>query len=299
MANHHHGHQHDHDDAADLAELLDLDAEVLHAYRCAVTDWVHGLAPDPTRRILDLGAGTGTGALALAERFAGAEVLAVDASAAMLARLAAKAATFGRPAAKADGHDRPAAEAGERGRIRTVEADLDAGWPAVGEVDLVWASNSMHHMADPDRVLGEVFGALTPGGLLAMAEMDSFPRFLTDEAGIELEARCHAAMTEERAADMPLLGSDWGPRLRKAGFIIEAQRQFVIDVAAPLPAAAGRFAQASLGRMRSGLDARLSAGDRAALDRMIDGHHPDGVLHRTDLRIRAERTVWAARHPIS
>src|SRR3979490_51146 len=43
-------------------------------------------------------------------------------------------------------------------------------------VDLVWASSSLHHMADPDRVLTEVFGTLRPGGLLAVTEMGSSPR---------------------------------------------------------------------------------------------------------------------------
>jgi SAM-dependent methyltransferase len=280
MPNHDHGHHHD--DTADLAELLDLDAEVLHAYLAEVTAWVHGRAPDPTRRILDLGAGTGNGALALAERFPGAEVVAVDASAAMLARLAAKAHGLG---------------LGDR--IHTVEADLDTRWPAVGAVDLVWASNSMHHMADPGRVLAEIFGALTPGGLLAVAELDSFPRFLPDGAAGGAELRGHAAMAAARAEDMPFLGADWAPLLRKAGFTIEAERQFVIDATAPLPAAAGRYAQASLRRMGSGLGGRLSDADRAALERLTAGEGPDSVLHRSDLRIRAERTVWAAGRPIT
>jgi hypothetical protein len=99
-------------------------------------------------------------------------------------------------------------------------------------------------------------------------------------------------MVIARGADMPHLGSDWGPRLAKAGFTVEAERQFVLDVTAPLPPATGRYAQASLRRMRTGLDA-LSDADRAALDRLIDG--PESVLHRDDLRVRAERTVWAAR----
>ena len=57
-------------------------------------------------------------------------------------------------------------------RIRTVEADLDAEWPAIGPVDLAWASSSLHHMADPDRVLTEVFATMNSGGLLVVAELD-------------------------------------------------------------------------------------------------------------------------------
>jgi SAM-dependent methyltransferase len=280
----HHDHHHHHaieTDPAAMAELLDLDAEVLHSYLSDVTGWVRELAAGwPCRRILDLGCGTGTGALALIERFEEADVIAVDMSAPLLERLGVKAR-----------------ELGVTDRVRTLQADLDAAWPAIGPVDLVWASSSLHHMADPDRVLADVFAALRPGGLLALVELDSFPRFLPDGADAGLEERGHAALAEWRASELPHLGSDWGPRLSAAGFTVEAQRHFVIDLAPPLPAAAGRYAQASLRRMRSGLDGQLSAGDLAALDALIDGDGPDGVLRREDLIVRAARDAWVARRP--
>jgi SAM-dependent methyltransferase len=279
MHSHHHdAHPGDEASEAALAELLDLEAEVLHEYLSDVIDWAGQLTPGSPRRILDLGCGTGTGTLALARRFGEADLTAVDVSAPMLARLAARAR-----------------ELQLDGRIRTVQADLDAGWPDTGLADLVWASNSMHHMKDPDQVLAGVFAALRPGGLLAMAEIDSFPRFLPGSVGPGLEDRLHAALAEARAEDLPHLGSDWGPRLTAAGFTIEAERTFVIDMTPPLPARAGRFAQASLARLRSGLDGRLSASDLATLATLLDGSGPDSVLHRDDLAIRAARTAWAAR----
>ena len=62
-----------------MADLLDLDGEVLHAYLSQAIAWVHQVAAGrPVQRILDVGSGTGNGALALAERFPGAEVIAVD-----------------------------------------------------------------------------------------------------------------------------------------------------------------------------------------------------------------------------
>ena len=85
-----HQHGHGRDDAA-LAELVDLDAEVLSAYLDEVMGLIHAAATGPARRILDLGSGTGTGALALLRQFGGAEVIAVDASASMLERIRAKA----------------------------------------------------------------------------------------------------------------------------------------------------------------------------------------------------------------
>jgi len=185
-------------------------------------------------------------------------------------------------------------------RIRTVQADLDTAWPAIDAVDLVWASSSLHHMADPDRVLAGVFAALRPGGLLVVAEMASFPRFLPDDLGLGrpgLEERCHAVLAEWRAAELPHLGSDWGPRLSRAGFTIDAERPFLIDLTAPLPVASGRYAQATLRRIRSGLDGRMSTDDLAALDALIDSDGPDGVLQRGDLTVRTARTVWAASRP--
>jgi SAM-dependent methyltransferase len=292
MRNHHRHHdQHQHQchpaaetDEAAMAVLLDLDAEVLHAYLSELTAWIHELAAGlPHHRILDLGSGTGTGTFALLERFEGADVIALDKSAQLLHHLMDKARVLG----VAD-------------RVRTVQADLDAAWPAIDTVDLVWASSSLHHMADPDRVLTEVFAALHPGGLLVVAELDSFPRFLPGDLGFGrpgLEARCHAVLAEGHAAELPHLGSDWGSLLSPAGFVIEAKRPFAIDLTPPLPASAGRYAQASLRRMRSGLEGRMSADDLATLDTLIDSDGPEGVRQRDDLTVRAARTVWVARRP--
>ncbi|MBT2229412.1 trans-aconitate 2-methyltransferase [Nonomuraea sp. NEAU-A123] len=283
-------HQHqDHHSAAGtddmaMAELLDLDAEVLHSYLSELTAWIGGFAADPApRRILDLGSGTGTGTFALLERFVQADATALDISAPLLHHLRNKAD-----------------ELGMADRVRTIQADLDATWPDIAPVDLVWASASLHHMADPDRMLTSVFAALRPGGLLVAVEMDSFPRFLPEDLGIGrpgLEARCHAAMAEEHAVHVPHLGSDWGPRLIVAGFTIEAERTFAVDLTPPLPASAARYAQASLRRLRSGLKDRLSAGDLAALDALLDGDGPEGILRRGDLHVRTARTVWVARRP--
>jgi SAM-dependent methyltransferase len=259
----------------DLADLLDLDADVLHEYMSDLMTWIHDLADGGTRRILDLGSGTGTGALALAARFPDAEVTAVDVSEEMLDRVTGKA------------RDR-----GLAGRIRTVRADLDEAWPSVGTVDLIWASASLHHMADPGRVLADAFAAIRPGGLLVAAELGSFPRFLTDEAGAALEDRCHAMLDRARAEALPHIHADWGSLLTRAGFTVEAHRRFDIHLTPPLPAATGRYAYVSLSRMRHGLGDRLSAADQATMDSVLAG-----IADRDDLTVRSTRTVWAARRP--
>jgi SAM-dependent methyltransferase len=288
---HHHQHSHGghrHDvgdfDFGAQADLLDLDAEVLHAYLSDATGWVHSQAADlAVDRLLDLGCGTGAAAIELAGRWPGAEVIAVDQSAALLARLRAKAGGLGLA-----------------GRIRTVEADLDGTWPDTGVVDLVWTSMTLHHLADPGRALREIFARLRPGGLLAVAELTSSLRFLPDDIGIGrpgLQTRVGAVFDETHAAALPHLDADWGGFIAQAGFTNVAERAFGIELTAPLPPAAGRFVQGSLRRAREQLDGALDAGDLTTLDALISDDGPHSVLHRPDLAIRGVRTLWAGRRP--
>jgi SAM-dependent methyltransferase len=287
------GHEpggHSEADEAGLAEVLDLDAEVLHSYLAEVTGLLAELtAAAPPQRLLDLGSGTGTGTLALLRQFKGADVTAVDLSASMLRRVTDKVGAAGIAA----------------DRVRTVRADLDEAWPEdLGPVDLVWASASLHHLADPDRALAELLAALESGGLLAVAEMDAspFPRFLSEEVEAALgrpglEERLHAAVADQHASDVPYLGDDWGARLAAAGFAVEAERRFDIRLTAPLPAATGRYAQASLRRLRDHLQDRLSTEDLTALATLLDGDGPESILRRDDLTVVAVRTLWVARKP--
>lgn len=274
---HHQNHldQHAHDHEAGLADLLDLDADVLGSSLDEVTAWAQRHAPDVVRTVVDVGAGTGTGSLALARRFPTAEVVAIDRSAAMLERL--------RAAALPDG---PA------DRLLVVQADLDVAWPDVATVDVAWASSSMHEVADPDRLFRDIRAALNPGGLLVVVEMDSLPRFLPDDVGrgrTGLEARCHEAVARLGWNAYP----DWGPHLEQAGLELAARRSFTTE-ASPAPPSAGRYAHAYLSRIRSALDGRLAGDDLDTLDRLL-GDAPDALLHRRDLTVRGSRTAWAAR----
>jgi SAM-dependent methyltransferase len=284
----HQSHAHHTESSADdwsaMADLLDLDGEVLHAYLSEAIAWVDQVAAGrPVRRILDVGSGTGNGALALAGQFPGAEAIAVDESGDLLARLRAKA------------RDR-----GLEDRVQTVEADLDQAWPALGPVDLTWTSMALHHLADPDRALREIFAATRPGGLLAVAEMTGPQRFLPDDIGLGrpgLEARLQAAVAEHHSGSMPYLGADWGPLVVRAGWMGVAERAFGIEVPAPLTAAGRRFAQAYLRRVRGHVDGALAADDLAALDVLIGDDGPGSVLRRQDLAIRNTRTLWTATRP--
>ncbi|MEV0538191.1 class I SAM-dependent methyltransferase, partial [Kitasatospora sp. NPDC050463] len=95
-----------------MAELLDLDAVVLGPYLLQLTNWLGELSDREPLRIVDLGSGTGTGALALAQHFTQAAVTALDLSPQLLHRLTKKASTLG----LAD-------------RVRGMQTDLNEGWP--------------------------------------------------------------------------------------------------------------------------------------------------------------------------
>lgn len=264
-------HSHAH---SDYSEILDLDAEVLHEHHDEVIAWVAAQAP-ARDRVLDLGAGTGAFTLAAARQMPGAEVIAVDVDEAMLDHLRGKARALGLDA-----------------RIRVVRVDLDQPWPDLGPADLAWAANSLHHVADPGRALGQARAALRPGGVLAVGEAQSFPRFLTDPAGAALEERGHAAMAERRAAEGMHMDADWAGLLAGAGLTVQAERRFEVALRPPLPEAAGRYARAWLQRMRHALDGRLSPADLAGLDAIVAD-----VADRDDLMVTAGRTVWLARRP--
>ncbi|GIJ44531.1 hypothetical protein Val02_14170 [Virgisporangium aliadipatigenens] len=263
---------HDH-----LSELLDLDAEVLHAHITELTGWIRSRA-GTVEDVLDLGAGTGTGTFALLREFPRSKVTAVDADPEMLERLAAKARSL------------DLAE-----RVRTVPADLDTGWPDLSPVDVAWASASMHHMADPDATLARVHATLRPGGIFAVVELNSFPRFLPTSVGDGLEDRVNAVVDAERARRHVHIDTDWPAHFVKAGFAVEEERTFALSIEPPVPAVARRYAEVTLQRIRHGIGELLDPRDAAALDALLDPGRPESVQRRDDLSVRTTRHAWLLR----
>lgn len=263
-----------------LPDLLDLDAEVLAEALDAVRVDISRLVDSPVRSILDVGAGTGTGTFGLLRHFPEAHALALDSSEEMLAHLSGRAEHLGL------GH-----------RVSTLRVDLDGAVPELDPVDLVWASASLHHLADPGHTLNQLVTAIRPGGLFAVVELAGFPRFLPDDSpGGAAEARAHELLTADRAADLPTMGSDWGTRLTGAGLIVEMDRPVIVDLAPPSAPVVGSYAAASLIRVHAAVADRLDGPDRAALQALLDGG-PSDVRRRSDLRVIIERRLWVARRP--
>ncbi|WP_435061614.1 class I SAM-dependent methyltransferase [Amycolatopsis thermoflava] len=277
----HHSHDHDHHDADSAqAEILELDAEALAEHTTGIIRWLplHG----SPRQIVDLAAGTGAGTFALLGQFPEAHVTAVDTSPGHLRRLSEKACARG-----VDGH------------VRTVLADLDgASWPDLGTPDLVWASGSVHHLADPGRALRAVHDLLAPGGLFVVVEMAGLPRFLHGTAPAErpgLEDRVHAAGDRLHARHLPHRGADWGPELTAAGFVVEGELALDVNIDGAGNPVVGQYALRALQRVRGAVAAELDSADLAALDRLLDVDGPHSLLRRDDLAVRTRRSVWAAR----
>lgn len=275
---HQHNHSHESGSDARMLEYRELESAVLPTYWTAALEWVGAAAADlRPERILDLGAGTGIASFALAKRFNGAEVIALDLDADALELVRAKAGK----ALVAD-------------QVVTLEADLDQVWPDLVDIDLTWASMSLHHLAEPERVLRQVYDNTRPGGLIAVAEMGEHLRLLPDDLGVGragLEARCLDAQAAEHARTMPTLGSSWGTRLQDAGFAVLDERTLPLDEAAPELPATARFAELRLERFRSGLSEALAADDVDALGMLLDEESPSFVGRRTDFVVRGAREL--------
>jgi ubiquinone/menaquinone biosynthesis C-methylase UbiE len=264
-----------------MDDLLELDAEVLRDYWTAALDWVRDAAAPPSpARLLDLGAGTGTGALGLAERFPDATVTAVDVEPDALERIRGKVK-----------------ERGLAARVHAVEADLDGAWPDLGTLDLTWASMSLHHLADPGAALRDVLAVTRPGGMIAVAEFPEPLRFLPDDLGTGapgFEDRVLAPINAAHVELMPTLGSAWAPRLTEAGWNVTAERAFPIDLDPPADPQAGRYARTWFARLSHGFADRLEPADRATLAALLDEGGPRSLLRRGDLHIRGTRIVTLA-----
>lgn len=124
-----------------------------------------GLFKDAVAEALDFGCGTGLLTLELAGRCG--HVTGLDTSAGMLAALDAKI------------------EAAGLGNVTTLLVDLAAGDPLPGHYDLVASAMALHHVPEPQAVLGRLLAAMPAGGRLALADLDSEGgRFHDDNAGV-------------------------------------------------------------------------------------------------------------------
>jgi tRNA (cmo5U34)-methyltransferase len=147
-----------------------------------------GLAGGPPRRVLDLGAGTGLLAGALARAHPQCELLLLDGSAAMLEQ----------------------ARGALGDRAQYLLGDLSAELPA-GPWDAVISALAIHHLEDPAKrdLFARVHAELSPGGVFVNAEQVA-------GAGPFFE-HVYLAWHERRAGELGASAEEWaGARARMA-----------------------------------------------------------------------------------
>jgi SAM-dependent methyltransferase len=246
--------------------------------------WLSELrAPAGVRRVLDVGSGPGVATCVLAAAFRSAEVLAIDGAGALLERAASRATQLG----FAD-------------RVRTLQANLPDEARSLPEADLIWASNSLHHVGDQQGAVDRLRRKLRPDGLLAVAEGGLPSRFMPTDIGFGrpgLQSRLQVANEDWFAAMRASLpGSkaavdDWPSMLRSAGLSSVRSRAFLIDLPPPLEAHSRDFLCTHLSELRDRLGERLAADDLETLERLLDPDALDGLARRPDVFFLAARTV--------
>ncbi|HEY9409666.1 MAG TPA: methyltransferase [Jiangellaceae bacterium] len=250
----------------------------------------HELALPTTRLAVDIGCGGAGMCLALASALsAEAVIIGVDGNPDVLAAA------------------RQSLEASEirPGRIRLVEADLDHDLTRLDELagaDLIWASASVHHLADQQAAIDALAGLLAPGGRLALAEGGLRIRHLPWDLGIGepgLETRLIGAedlwFARMRAA---LPGSvampyGWTTALTRAGLSGVGTTTTVIERPLPLSAddrAAVLHALTAHVERATAADA-LSDADRDTWRRLLDPGDTAWLGHRDDLYSLEARSV--------
>lgn len=284
------GHHHDsaHMPWAEMATLLERQAEIQSPAYMQAAAWLGELVPVAgVRRVLDVGSGPGVLTALLAEAFPAAEVVAVDGTPELLEMSRARAEARGLGA-----------------RVSTLHAELPEAIAELGEADVIWAGNSLHHIGDQGAALAAFSELLRPGGLMVLVEGGLPARHLPWNIGVGrpgLEARIDAVVAdwfgEMRTSlrDSKDEVDDYRALLAGAGLTPSGTRSFLVDVPAPVPPVVRETVVATFARQREGLAERLAEDDVKVLDRLLDPADPMSLHRRTDLFHLAARTVHTAR----
>ncbi len=161
---------------------------------------VDAVAPGPTDRALDLGAGAGHAALALAPHVA--RVDAIDPTPEMLA-----VAT------------RLAAERGI-GNVAWTEARADALPFPAATFDVAISRFSIHHWPDPASALGEVARVLRANGRIVLVDL-----MAPEDAGLDTFLNA-VELLRDPTHGRSLRASEWRSLLVGAGFSFEITREW-------------------------------------------------------------------------
>ncbi|WP_437310872.1 SAM-dependent methyltransferase [Sorangium sp. So ce388] len=184
----------------------------LEAAQERLTDWmIEAIGVGPGQRVLDVGCGVGHPAIRLAKA-TGCDVVGITVSQAQV-----ELAT------------RRAASEGLEGRVSFVRADAMEIPFEEGSFDAAWAFESLLHMPDRARVLGEIARVLRPGGTLAIADATELAPLTEEQRAIIVPAlQLNSLTTLERYPGLlreaglePLQVVDISPSMRKTTAKVE------------------------------------------------------------------------------
>ncbi|WP_304512165.1 trans-aconitate 2-methyltransferase [Amycolatopsis sp. GM8] len=225
------------------------------------------------------------------------------------ATAAATASTPGAPGVVADERETGASAGGAASAtvvIRAIHADVatqDLG-DLVPPADLVWAARMVHHLPDQQAGVTGLASALSPGGVLAVAEGGLESQTLPWDLGIGepgLERRLSAAGDEwframrasmEGAVRMPY---GWTTALARAGLTDVSSFTALTDHPAPATDEVRQFVITHFGRLAETVEDRAGDEDRETVRRLLDPSGPDYLGNRDDLYVLSARTVHFGR----
>ncbi|HTJ32375.1 MAG TPA: class I SAM-dependent methyltransferase [Dactylosporangium sp.] len=168
--------------------------------RAAWRDALMPLLPAAPARVADLGSGTGSLSVLLAE--AGYEVAGLDLAPRMVEAARAKAAAAGVD-------------------VRFEVGDAAAPPWAAGEFDVVLVRHVLWALPDPDAAVGRWVRLLRPGGRLVLVE----GRWSTG-GGLTAERVRHAVLRHRREADVTALDDPalWGRAIQDERYVVTSRR---------------------------------------------------------------------------
>ncbi len=278
MAPHeHHAHPTDAFEGPEEVARVVADGEIALGFVREVVEAVLDLDRGPVRSVLDIGSGPGVATVELARLLPGATVLALDASGSMTEAVRERAAT-----------------AGAADRVDARQSEIPDGLDELSDVDLVWASMSLHHVGDEVAALRGVRDTLSRHGIVAILEFGDQRRLLPP-GDDELADRVEAAYREFFEAqqhhwhgDTP--SGELTDMVEQAGLTVLDDHVSVITHRPPLDEAQRRYVTGSLVRARRQLEGHLARRDLRALDRLADDpDRPDAPV------VVSRRIVLASR----
>lgn len=265
MTHHDHGHAHDWAfEGPEEVERVTRDGEVALPFVGLVLDQ---LGTRDVRRVLDVGPGPGVGTCELARLLPDATVIALEPSASMADAIVARAASEG---------------VGERVQVR--QGGLPEGLADLADIDLVWASMSLHHVADEVGALRALAGVMNPGGVIALVERGAPNRVLPDLGDPGLAERLDAAYGEyfshmRHTLPGEIESGDLAAMVEQAGLRVSSDAEEVVTHAPPLTADQRAFVAAWTGRTLHQLEDSLTASDLDLLRGFVaDPRRPDAPI---------------------